>query len=56
VRLRGKSNKAFLKQKSEKLLKGNTYVTTIHGISSCVVKLAKLMEACDIFRGSRRES
>mmetsp|Transcript_63117 Transcript_63117/g.206030 ORF Transcript_63117/g.206030 Transcript_63117/m.206030 type:complete len:143 (+) Transcript_63117:705-1133(+) len=52
AQLRATSNNEFLKQKGDKLLMGNSYVTTIHGISSCVVKLSKLMVACDIFRGT----
>eukprot|EP00445_Apocalathium_hangoei_P005925 CAMPEP_0203852806 /NCGR_PEP_ID=MMETSP0359-20131031/8149_1 /ASSEMBLY_ACC=CAM_ASM_000338 /TAXON_ID=268821 /ORGANISM="Scrippsiella Hangoei, Strain SHTV-5" /LENGTH=1009 /DNA_ID=CAMNT_0050769033 /DNA_START=39 /DNA_END=3068 /DNA_ORIENTATION=- len=50
--LRAASGDKVLRQKNDELLMGNSYVTTVHGISSCVLKLSKLMKLCDIFRGS----
>eukprot|EP00445_Apocalathium_hangoei_P071318 CAMPEP_0204133150 /NCGR_PEP_ID=MMETSP0361-20130328/14930_1 /ASSEMBLY_ACC=CAM_ASM_000343 /TAXON_ID=268821 /ORGANISM="Scrippsiella Hangoei, Strain SHTV-5" /LENGTH=1005 /DNA_ID=CAMNT_0051086157 /DNA_START=36 /DNA_END=3053 /DNA_ORIENTATION=- len=50
--LRAASGNEVLRQKNDELLMGNSYVTTVHGISSCVLKLSKLMKLCDIFRGS----
>ena len=49
--LRAKSGDAFLSDMCRKLCKGNEYVTTIHAINSCVLKLSKLMKAAKVWRG-----
>mmetsp|Transcript_10724 Transcript_10724/g.37521 ORF Transcript_10724/g.37521 Transcript_10724/m.37521 type:complete len:575 (-) Transcript_10724:236-1960(-) len=51
TQLRGESHEKFLMQKRDKLLLGTSYVTTIHGINGCVVKLSKLTAVCEVFRG-----
>ena len=43
--LRAKSGDAYLVDQVKKLCKGNGYVTTIHAINSCVLKLSKLTKA-----------
>jgi hypothetical protein len=42
-----------MKEKFEYLCKGNKYTTTIHGINSALLKLAKLQPATDVFCGVR---
>ena len=54
--LRALSGNAFLKQKCEKLCHGNTYATTIHAVSSCVLKLSKLTTATKVYRGIKGAS
>ena len=49
--LRALSGNAFLKRKFEVLCRGNTYATTIHAVSSCVLKLSKLTKATKVYRG-----
>ena len=52
--LRSASGNAYLVGKNKSLCQGNTYVTTIHAINSCVLKLSKLMDVCAIWRGMTR--
>ena len=49
--LRSKSKVPFLVGQAKELTKGNDYVTTIHAISSCVLKLSKLTKAGNVWRG-----
>ena len=49
--LRSKSKIEFLVKNAKDLCKGNDYVTTIHAINSCVLKLSKLTKAGNVWRG-----
>ena len=49
--LRSKSKVPFLVGQAKELTKGNDYVTTIHAINSCVLKLSKLTKAGNVWRG-----
>ena len=49
--LRSKSKIPFLVNNAKDLTKGNDYVTTIHAINSCVLKLSKLTKAGNVWRG-----
>ena len=49
--LRALSGNAFLKRRCDELTLGNTYATTIHAVSSCVLKLSKLAVATKVYRG-----
>jgi len=49
--LRSKSKVPFLLELAKKLTKGNDYVTTIHSVNSCVLKLSKLTKAGKVWRG-----
>ena len=49
--LRALSGNAFLKRRCDELTLGNTYATTIHVVSSCVLKLSKLAVASKVYRG-----
>ena len=49
--LRSKSKDAYLVQQAKELTLGNDYVTTIHAINSCVIKLSKLTKAGKVWRG-----
>ena len=51
VVLRALSGNAFLKRRCDELTRGNTYATTIHAVSSCVLKLSKLGRATKVYRG-----
>ena len=50
--LRAKSGDAFLAKMAKDLCHGNTYVSTIHAINSCVIKLSKLSVAGKVWRGT----
>ena len=49
--LRAESGDTFLVQKCEALTKGNRYATSIHAVTSCVLKLAKVTKSCTVYRG-----
>jgi hypothetical protein len=49
--LRAKSKVPFLVDQWKALCRGNNYVTTIHAINSCVIKLSKLTKAGKVWRG-----
>ena len=49
--LRSKSKDPVLEDLCKRLCKGNDYVTTIHAINSCVIKLSKLTKAQKVWRG-----
>ena len=49
--LRSKSGDEFLLKQYEELCHGNNYVSTIHAVNSCVIKLSKLTTAGKIWRG-----
>ena len=49
--LRSHSGNAFLKKRCDELCLGNTYTTTIHAVSSCVLKLSKLAVVTKVYRG-----
>ena len=49
--LRAKSGEAFLIKQYKDLCQGNAYVSTIHAINSCVIKLSKLTQAVKVWRG-----
>ena len=49
--LRSKSKVPFLVSEWKRLCIENNYVTTIHAINSCVIKLSKLTKACKVWRG-----
>ena len=49
--LRALSGNPLLKKRCEELTRGNTYATTIHAVSSCVLKLSKLAMATKVYRG-----
>ena len=49
--LRAKSGVPFLRDAAKTLTKENDYVTTIHAINSCVLKLSKLTKAGNVWRG-----
>ena len=51
--LRAKSKDSYLVQTVKELCLGNEYVTTIHAINSCVLKLSKLTKAGKVWRGIR---
>ena len=48
--LRALSSNAYLKRRCEELTLGNTYATSIHAVSSCVLKLSKLGVATKVRR------
>ena len=54
--LRAQSGNAFLKKRFDELCHGNTYPTTIHAVSSCVLKLSKLAVATKVYRGLKGAS
>ena len=54
--LRAFSGNAFLKARCDQLTLGNTYATTIHAVSSCVLKLSKLAVTCKVYRGLKGAS
>ena len=47
------SGNAFLKRKRDELTQGNSYATSIHAVSSCVIKLSKIAVATKVYRGSQ---
>jgi hypothetical protein len=49
--LRSKTNDVAVIKNAKELCKGNNYVTTIHAINSCVIKLSKLTKAGKVWRG-----
>ncbi len=49
--LRSKSRDKYLVELAANLTLGNEYVTTIHAINSCVLKLSKLTKAGKVWRG-----
>jgi NLR family CARD domain-containing protein 3 len=49
--LRAQSGNTHLKQRFEAICRGNLYVTSIHAVNSCVIKLSKLTAACNVYRG-----
>ena len=49
--LRALSGNAYLRRRCDELTRGNTYATTIHAVSSCVLKLSKLAVATKVYRG-----
>ena len=49
--LRSKSGDAFLAKQYRDLCHGNNYVSTIHAVNSCVIKLSKLTKAGTVYRG-----
>ena len=49
--LRAESRHAFLVARCDELTRGNRYATTIHAVTSCVLKLSKLTKACKVWRG-----
>ena len=49
--LRSKSRDKYLVELASQLTLGNEYVTTIHAINSCVLKLSKLTKAGKVWRG-----
>ena len=49
--LRSHSGNPFLKKRCDELCLGNTYTTTIHACSSCVLKLSKLAVVTKVYRG-----
>ena len=49
--LRSFTMNEFLVAKCQWLCMGNKYVTTIHAINSCVIKLSKLTKAATVYRG-----
>jgi hypothetical protein len=49
--LRAKSGDAFLIKGYKDLCFGNQYVSTIHSINSCIIKLSKLTVAGTVYRG-----
>ncbi|KOO33679.1 ankyrin repeat protein [Chrysochromulina tobinii] len=49
--LRSKSKDPAMVKLARDLTKGNGYVTTIHAINSCVIKLSKLTKAGKVWRG-----
>ena len=49
--LRAKSRDKYLVDLAASLTLGNDYVTTIHAINSCVLKLSKLTKAGKVWRG-----
>jgi len=49
--LRAESRNPFLVQRCEALTMGNRYATSIHAVTSCVLKLAKITAACKVYRG-----
>ena len=51
VALRKESGVQFLIKKFKDLCQDNSYVTTIHAINSCVIKLSKLTQAVKVWRG-----
>ena len=46
--LRGKSDSKFMQDLKQKECQDNDYVSTIHAINSCVVKMTKLMKPCKV--------
>jgi len=51
--LRAKTGAAFLEQRCAELCRGNEYTTTIHALSSALVKLGKLTKAQTVYRGMK---
>ena len=49
--LRAESGNAFMTQRCHQLTLGNRYATSIHAVTSCVLKLAKVTAACKVYRG-----
>ena len=49
--LRAKSGDPFMVKQYKDLCLGNNYVSTIHAINSCVIKLSKLTIAGKVWRG-----
>ena len=49
--LRAETGNPMLVQKCEALTRGNRYATSIHAVTSCVLKLAKVTKACKVYRG-----
>ena len=49
--LRAKGKDPFMVKLVRELTRGNGYVTTIHAINSCVIKLSKLTKAGKVWRG-----
>ena len=49
--LRAESRNAFLVERCETLTQGNRYATSIHAVTSCVLKLSKVTAACKVYRG-----
>ena len=49
--LRAESGDAFLVQKCDVLTNGNRYATSIHAVTSCVLKLSKVTKSCKVYRG-----
>ena len=47
--LRAKSQNVAMQELKKKWCGDNDYVSTIHAINSCVVKMTKLMEPCKVF-------
>ena len=45
------SNVAMFTKQFEEVNKGNCYTTTLHAISSCILKCSKLTRASKVFRG-----
>ena len=54
--LRALSHNPYLRKRCHDLTLGNTYATTIHAISSCVLKLSKLAVATKVYRGLKGAS
>ena len=54
--LRAQSGNPYLKKRFDELCHGNTYPTTIHAVSSCVLKLSKLAVATKVYRGLKGAS
>ena len=54
--LRALSNNPVLKRRFNELCHGNTYATTIHSVSSCVLKLSQLAVATKVYRGLKGAS
>ena len=54
--LRAQSGNTFLKMRCKELCQSNTYATTIHAVSSCVLKLSKLAVASKVYRGLKGAS
>ena len=51
VVLRSLSGNNFLQSRCDELTHGNRYATTIHAISSCVLKLSNLTVITKVYRG-----
>lgn len=49
--LRAKSGDPFLIKQYKDLCFGNQYISTIHSINSCIIKLSKLTVAGTVYRG-----